>query len=160
MPGLILACTGEETTLGRHWLTKALPSLPFPYVTCGTCGPSYWNERFLRMCLLLVLLLTTHNIKQITPVPYLFYTSPYGHELCAYALTLPIPYYHPPVCLLGTLTPNSAMSASLRVVRGEWVLVTPGMAGSARSLMVLLRNPVFKRCSFDASSSTICTVFL
>lgn len=65
----------------------------------------------------------------------------------------PIPYSPPwqfdtPPCL------NSAMSALPRAALGEWVLVTAGMAGSVRSLMVPLRNPVFKRCSLMLPAAT------
>lgn len=76
---LVLACIGDAI-LGRHWLTKALPSLPFPYVTCGTCGSSYWNERFLRMCLLLIVI---NLLTIITTIIDIHFSKPLnGHELC------------------------------------------------------------------------------
>ena len=142
---------------GRHWLTKASPSLPFPYVTCGTCGPSYWNEPFLRMFSCWLCCKSAHNIKRTTPITIPFCAPPYGHELCSCAVALsqnriPPPSFLPP----WHIAPRSAMSASPKAVLGEWVLATLGTAGFGRSLMVLLRNPVFKRCSL-MHPTAICT---
>ena len=53
----------------------------------------------------------------------------------------------------------SAMSASPRVALGEWVLGTLGMVGSAKILMALLRNLVFKRCSSMLGSAILNSFF-
>lgn len=137
---LVLICTGEQTIIDGRRLTKTLPSLPFPYVTCGTCGPSNGSIAFFGCASCWLLCKPPHDIK-----PHLLlhvYTPPlHGHELCAARALIPTPqsYLIPHPDQLSSpckLTTNSATSASARVVLGGWLQVPLGLAGSARSLKV------------------------
>lgn len=85
-----MACS-SHTRQDRHSLMKTLPSLPSLYVTCGTCGPSYWNE--LRTYLLLIFnffnpFFKIHfyialDLKSTLLQLHLLY----GHKLCSWTRT-------------------------------------------------------------------------
>lgn len=90
----VLACS-SHTRKGRHSLMKTLPFLPSLYVTCGTRGPSYWNELWTRLLLFFYFYFLIIFLGGGYYFPIALYLKssslqlhlPYGHELCSWTRT-------------------------------------------------------------------------
>lgn len=124
---LKLACTATQIMTGRHWLTKPLPSLPFPYVTCGTCGPSIGTNVFYGCVSCWLFCKPAHNVKNHhCGLNVLYTSSTWTWTVCICTQLIPYP------SSISLKPPSTPYQLSERFAQSTSRGMGPGTAGYGR----------------------------